>query len=320
MDALLDSFADFAILHALRFALLVDRAREGIKGRLRKLRGSLPALLRRWLLRRGRPVDGFRRRRGAVPHNRTPAAIEAQLLGLQVDQPQLGAGQLARLAERVLGVRLARETIRRILLRRHDLAAVLKQERRRKPQRIVVTRSLQLWGLDHTLVLVLGFFPVWLLGVVDYHGSRLVALERCRPTAAAISATLARVFAKHGTPDRLLSDNGPAFRSLDFALFLAAHDVDHTFTRPNHPWTNGRIERVFRTFKETVFRYLWLFASVREIDRYCADFLRFYNRDRPHSSYDGRTPDEVFFGLKRKGRSQGRVAYFDGQLAWYRFG
>jgi hypothetical protein len=68
--------------------------------------------------------------------------------------------------------------------------------------------------------MVLGFFPVWLLGVVDYRGSRLIALERCRPTAAAVSRVLARVFAEHGTPERILSDNGPAFRAVDLAVFL----------------------------------------------------------------------------------------------------
>lgn len=59
----------------------------------------------------------------------------------------------------------------------------------------------------------------------------------------------------------------------------------------------GRIERVFRTFKETVFDRFWLLASIRQLDRFCADFLPWHNRDRPHGGWDGRTPDEVFLGL-----------------------
>ncbi len=83
----------------------------------------------------------------------------------------------------------------------------------------------------------------------------------------------------------------------------------------------GRIERVFRTLKETLFRdaCLWLFKSASQIDRYCADFLLFYNRDRPHSAWAGRTPDEVYFGRGEK-LAAGRVSYFDGRLLWYRFG
>ena len=96
--------------------------------------------------------------------------------------------------------------------------------------------------------------------------------------------------------------------------------VKHALIRPAHPWTNGRIERVFRTFKVAVRRYVWIFAGVGQIDRYCDDFRRWYNRDRPHGSYGGRTPDEVFFGRPMQVRPIERVAYFDGQLRWYRFG
>lgn len=55
-------------------------------------------------------------------------------------------------------------------------------------------RARVLWGADLTLVWVLGFLPIWVLGVVDYHGSRLVALERMRwwPTGAQIAASFQR--------------------------------------------------------------------------------------------------------------------------------
>jgi transposase InsO family protein len=56
------------------------------------------------------------------------------------------------------------------------------------------------------------------------------------------------------------------------------------------------------------------------VDRYCADFLLWHNRDRPHGSWDGRTPDAVFFSRHVQSRLLGRVAYFDGRLLWYRFG
>lgn len=168
---------------------------------------------------------------------------------------------------------------------------------------------------------MLGFFPLWILGVVDYQGSRLVAFEVVRwPTSAEVCRVLAGAFEKFGAPTRLLSDNGPQFRSDALAVFLAARGVEQTFIRPAHPWTNGRIERLFRTFKSTVSSLLWLFDSRAQVERFCADFLVFYNRDRPHSSYGGRTPDEVFFGRPRQSRPLGRVDYFDGLLRWYRFG
>ena len=76
-----------------------------------------------------------------------------------------------------------------------------------------------------------------------------------------------------------------------------------------------RLERLFRTFKETIFRGRWMLVSVKQLDRYCADFVTFYNRDRPHSAFGGRTPDEVYFKLNFH-RALGPVTYFDGALEW----
>ena len=101
---------------------------------------------------------------------------------------------------------------------------------------------------------------------------------------------------------------------------LAEHGVRHVLTRPAHPWTAGRIERVFKTFKQTAFGLVWLVASHRQLDRFCADFMTWYDRDRPHAAYGGLTPDEVFFDRPKQARPIGRVDYFDGRLHWYRFG
>jgi len=130
---------------------------------------------------------------------------------------------------------------------------------------------------------------------------------------------LAGVFTEVGAAARLLTDNGIVFRAFSFELMLSQHDVEHVRTRPRRPQTNGCIERLFRTFKETVFTWIWLFSSVDQIDRFCADFMTFYNHDRPHSRFDGRTPDEVFFGLPRQLRSRGSVRYFDGLFLWHKF-
>ena len=240
---------------------------------------------------------------------------------LHVEQPHLGAGQLRLLAARVLGFRAVRETFRRILARRRDLVVALDQARRRRTRRIRVTGPCHLWGVDLTLVWVLGFLPVWLLGVVDYHGSRLLGLERLPrwPTGAGVAGVVAKVIAEHGRPERILTDRGAVFRSVEVEALLQDHGVRHILTLPAHPWTNGRIERLFRTFKETVFARFWLLASFAQVDRFCVDFLGWYNRDRPHSAFGGRTPDEVFYG-RPVGGVQGRVTYFDGRLSWCRFG
>ncbi|MHB8878714.1 MAG: transposase [Myxococcaceae bacterium] len=285
----------------------------------RRLRASLLKLLEQW--RRGvgaAPSEAPRRFRA---WNRTPAYLEEGVVLLHVEQPLLGVGQLRHLAARVLGFAAARETIRRILIRNQHLVVELQQAERWRRRRIKVKRAGELWGIDFTLVWVLGFFPAWVLGVIDYQGSRLVAFERVAwPTSSEVTRVLSGAFAELGAPERLLSDNGPQFRSEGFESFLSVNGVRHAFIRPGHAWTNGRIERIFRTFKETVAALVWLVDGRAQLDRFCSDFLVWHNRDRPHSSWGGRTPDEVYFGRARQLRPLGRVDYFDGLLHWYRFG
>lgn len=301
----------------LRLAVAVEDWRGGFRKRAVRLRGSLRKVLRRLLRDRGvrAPHPG-----GRPSWNRTPREIEEQIVRLHVDAPQLGAGQLQRLAYRVLGFRSARETIRKILIRNQDLIGEMEEEQRRVPRRIEVSRPKRLWGMDLTLVWILGLIPVWLLGVVDYHGSRLVVLEALRwPTAASVAEAVDRAMASHGAPERVLTDRGSVFRAERFEALLCAHGVAHTLARPCHPWTNGRIERLFRTFKETVRACFWLVRSRSELERICRDFIEFYNGHRPHGSHGGRTPDEVHTGRPLQAGHLGRISFFEGRLAWWRF-
>ena len=314
-----------ALVHAvievlLRAALALDRHERWAVRTAKRLRGSLLRLWRRWT---GTRLQSYRGRssRGRTAWNRTPAETELAVLRMHHDHRELGSLRPRALLRRTLGIRLAKETVRNILRRGpppHDSDA---DEGRRAHGRIDVARPRQLWGMDLTLVWLLGFSPVGLLGIVDYHGSRVMTLERLTaPTAGHVRAALERAFDRHGVPERVLTDNGSVFKAALVEELLAARGVEHTFTRPAHPWTNGRIERLFRTFKSTVFAHLWLFASLGEIDRCCRDFVLFYNRDRPHSRFGDRTPDEVYFGLPAAPHPLGRTTYFDGHLRWYRSG
>jgi transposase InsO family protein len=303
-------------------AATIDDHRRSLPRRVKRWQKCLRQLYQRWLRWRGLvEPPAFPRRR--CPWNRTPDHIEEQVVRLHVEQPTLGAGQLRWLAQRVLGFSCARETIRQILIRRRELVVALEDEHRKKPRRIVIGEPRKLWGADLTLVWVLGIVPVWLFGVVEYHGSRLVCFERMQgwPTAVQVAAAFERAVGEHGAPARLLTDRAPIFRAEAFARALEAHGTKHARIKPCHAWTNGRIERVFRTFKETVFRDcgLWLFRSTAQIDRFCADFLVFYNGHRGHSAYRGRTPDEVHAGRDPTTGCTERIAFFDGRLLWWRF-
>ena len=71
-------------------------------------------------------------------------------------------------------------------------------------------------------------------------------------TSAATIVKLKEIFATHGLPDTIVSDNGPNFTSAEFENFLSKNGVKHTKVSPYHPASNGQAERAVRAFKEGV--------------------------------------------------------------------
>ena len=58
-----------------------------------------------------------------------------------------------------------------------------------------------------------------------------------------------QIFATHGLPYQIVSDNGPQFMAEKFKQFCLSHGIHHTTTAPCHPHSNGEVERLVQTFK-----------------------------------------------------------------------
>src|SRR5437868_3940093 len=125
-----------------------------------------------------------------------------------------------------------------------------------------------------------------------------------RPTAVRfLEALIAAV------PYRLhtvLTDNGIQFADLPknrdgwtaryrvhrFDQICRANGIEHRLTKPNHPWTNGQVERMNRTLKEaTVRRYHY--DTHQQLEDHLAAFLHAYNFARRLKTLRGLTPYEA---------------------------
>ncbi|HEY0312568.1 MAG TPA: IS481 family transposase [Allosphingosinicella sp.] len=91
------------------------------------------------------------------------------------------------------------------------------------------------------------------------------------------------------TVERVMTDNGSAYKSHLFRDALAARAIAHKRTRPYTPRTNGKAER----FIQTTLRE-WLYASpyASSDQRKAAmrPWLCAYNRRRPHAAHGGKPP------------------------------
>lgn len=91
-------------------------------------------------------------------------------------------------------------------------------------------------------------------------------------------------FGAQGIPvERVMSDNGPAYKSHAFAAACRSLAVRHIRTRPYTPRTNGKAERLIQTLlREWAYRFP--FHSSAERQRLLLPYLHFYNHHRSHRS------------------------------------
>ncbi|MGH2831281.1 MAG: IS481 family transposase [Solirubrobacteraceae bacterium] len=158
----------------------------------------------------------------------------------------------------------------------------------------------EMWQTDITHWQLAGGEHVEILNMIDDH-SRLFLASQVFPTVKA--ADVVDVFHKaaslHGLPASLLSDNGAVFTgSYRKGKVLFESELDRlgvTFknSRPYHPQTCGKIERLHQTLK----RYLAhqpAAGSLPELQAQLDTFAHYYNTTRPHRALEGRTPLQAY--------------------------
>jgi putative transposase len=160
---------------------------------------------------------------------------------------------------------------------------------------IKVERPNQVWAMDITYIpMARGF--VYLAVVLDWHSRRVLAWR--------VSITMAVDFcleaveealARHGPPEIFNTDQGSQFTCGEFVGLLLANRIEISMDGKGSWRDNVFVERLWRSVKyEEV--YLHAYDSVAAAKAGIGRWISFYNGRRPHSSLDGRTPDQAYFG------------------------
>ncbi|XP_035806354.2 uncharacterized protein K02A2.6-like [Amphiprion ocellaris] len=137
------------------------------------------------------------------------------------------------------------------------------------------------------------FMDHMFLVLVDSHSKWLEAHIMSNITASLTADTLRSIFATHGLPDTVVTDNGPTFTSDVFKVFMEKNGIRHIRTAPYHPASNGLAERAVETLKAGLRK-----MSGHSLEMKLSRFL-FQYRITPHST-TGLTPAEMLMGRKPK--------------------
>ncbi|XP_028304146.1 uncharacterized protein K02A2.6-like [Gouania willdenowi] len=132
------------------------------------------------------------------------------------------------------------------------------------------------------------------LVLMDAHSKWLEAHIMSNITAPVTTDLLRSIFATHGLPDTIVSDNGPTFTSEVFREFVEKNGIRHIRTAPYHPASNGLAERAVETLKSGLRK-----MTGHSLEIKLARFL-FQYRITPHTT-TGLSPAEML--LKRKPKS-----------------
>lgn len=118
-------------------------------------------------------------------------------------------------------------------------------------------------------------------------------VEQLSDTSAhSVIEKMKSMFARHGIPLELCSDNGPQFHSREFAQFARRYDFTHTTSSPRFPSSNGLAEKGVQVVKRI------LKKSRRNREDFWLGLLAY----RATPVEDGRCPSELLMGRRLRSR------------------
>lgn len=235
--------------------------------------------------------------------NRIPDDVRGQIVRLALDEPELSPRELAVRFTDTKRYFVSEASVYRIL-KAHDLITspafvVIKAADEFKDK---TTAPNQLWQTDFTYLKVIGWGYFYLSTILDDYSRYIVAWKLCTNMKAGdVTDTLELALEASGCDSatvrhkpRLLSDNGSSYISHDLARWLGDQGMDHVRGAPNHPQTQGKIERWHQTMKNRVLLENYFLPGA--LEQAVGAFVEYYNHNRYHESLSNVTPADVYYG------------------------
>ena len=246
--------------------------------------------------------------RSTVYHQPAPVsaadlAIMRRIDELHLNHPFAGSRMLRAMLVNE-GISVGRRHVRS-LMDRMGIEALYRRPRTSKPgpghkiypyllRDLAIIRPNHVWAADITYIpMARGF--VYLVVVLDWFSRRVLSWRLSITLEADFCVdALEEALARHGKPEIFNTDQGSQFTSEDFTGVLSRNGIKISMDGKGAWRDNVFVERLWRTVKyEEV--YLRAYDNVPAARASVGRYWDFYNARRPHSSHDGRTPDQVWF-------------------------
>jgi putative transposase len=219
-----------------------------------------------------------------------------------LETPWYGSRQMARHLRRN-GWCIGRHRVRR-LMTKMGLAPIYQRPKTSEPhprhkvypyllRHLTIEAPNHVWCADVTYIAMRRGF-LYLVAIMDWASRKVLAWRLSNTMDAEFCvAALEEAIVRYGKPDIFNTDQGSQFTSFGFTKILKDAGIRISMDGRGRWMDNVFIERLWRSLKyECVF--LNAFETGSEARAGIGRWIGYYNADRPHSAFAGRTPDEVY--------------------------
>ena len=218
------------------------------------------------------------------------------------DHPYYGSRRIQEVLRRA-GYSVSRGKVVR-LMRKMGIRAIYQTPRTTIPAKenktypyllkgLTIDHPNQVWSADITYVPMEHGF-MYLFAIIDWFSRKIVAwsLSNTLDTSFCVEAVKEAV-AKYGAPEILNTDQGCQFTSAEFTGLVESYGIRVSMDGRNRWRDNVIIERFWRTIKYECL-YLNKYDNPKSLYAGIANWMQFYNEDRPHQSLANKAPNAMF--------------------------
>lgn len=205
---------------------------------------------------------------------------------------------------RRLGYKINRKRIQR-LMRIMGISAIYPKPKTSKPhpenkiypyllRGLTIDQPNQVWASDITYIPMQHGF-MYLVAVMDWYSRKVLSfrISNTLDTDFCISA-VKEAIRKYGPPKIFNTDQGAQFTSLEFTKTLKTNGIKISMDGRGRYQDNIFIERLWWTVKYH-YIYIMIFEDGIKLKKGLHNWFQYYNQERPHQSFDGLSPDTVYY-------------------------
>lgn len=156
-----------------------------------------------------------------------------------------------------------------------------------------IDKANQVWASDITYMPMKHGF-MYLTAIIDWYSRKILSwrLSNTLDKAFCLEA-LEEAIEKYGIPEIFNTDQGCQYTSVEFTGQLKHHNIQISMDGKGSWRDNIMIERVWRSLKYECL-YLQEFDTVNALKSAVAQWIHYYNHERPHATFNGQTPQAIY--------------------------